>query len=283
MPRKPLAKKRTASSKKSGARKPVIKFVVTKPSPIPASKKYIPQKRLIELIKETLHPKKWHKITWKKFESFSRLPETKTVLLWNRHNPLNMGSNFRAKHPLMALLLANKIFLERNKTLKQIAQEVSELLSVRIGNPFPDNNLVSTRISHVLAWRLNKYLDIRKRGELDRGKPGSNRWGGKRPKLPGVKRVAILNDIRHSRLSIDEIKTRHNVRYTTVYGIGVAEGIYKPKITSRTYHRTPDSTKARVRELLLERRSIEFITKELHVSKQTVASERKALNKESSE
>jgi len=231
------------------------------------------QTEMLSLIDAKISWGSRHKITWKLFKKFSWLPENKTIFLWGKYHPLkNVKSQWRKYglnkkfHPLLDLLLANKIYAERDKTMKQIASEVSELLSEKFDKPvkiLPDE-----------VGSLNKFLNIRKTRETER----KGKWGGKRTKISKGTLELIKTDLRNLRTG--EVAGKHKLDYVTVYRIGVNEGILMPKPNNRQGYFVPIEKRREVDRLLSERKStLEEIAKKTGVSYYYVQTRKRSIKK----
>ncbi len=225
-------------------KKPAGKPAGRKPK---SKKKKLVSKQMLDLIDSVKKNSKL--VNWKKFFSFSVLPENKTIFLWGRYYPLKKkikpGSSF-AYNPLIALFVANKIFVERNKSFTEIALEVSELLSKKF-----EGNI---RVSLKFVSEINRFLDLRSFEETMR----KGKHGGRRSKVPDQKRNAILSDLRFSSLTVKEIAEKHGVSINPVYQIGITEGLF-------------NSREARSKVSNKERKTIEFLVKQSGLSFNQIA------------
>ncbi len=149
---------------KPGSRQ--TKKPVAKKIPVPKrTKKYVPSEQMLDLIVNKT------KIDFNFFNSFSKLNPNQTIKLWNRQK--EKKSPARAVNPLIELWAANKIVIEKNKTLKQIAKEMSVQL----------NNASSGKmsVSETGVQNINAFLGLRKKETLNNaGKLAGKLSGGAR-------------------------------------------------------------------------------------------------------
>ncbi|MFH1663307.1 MAG: hypothetical protein ABH986_00580 [archaeon] len=232
MPR-PVKKRKLVGGRKPSSRTPLLRSL-----PAKKPKAYSPPTKMLSLLKKTLSD--WSSLKFSDFKSFSLLSENQTIFLWGRQHPLRKEFIFGKglAHPLVSLLVANKIVVERNKTLKQIAIEASEILSKRFHRPF--------KLSENFVNLVNKIFRLRSREELQR----KGKWGGAREELSDAMRASIINDLKTSRLSIKKIAEKCGVSWFSVYSLGVNEEIIKPKLNEKRGVRVPLEKEALIRKLI---------------------------------
>jgi len=164
------------------------------------------------------------------------LPETKTVLLWNRHNPERKLFVNTTHHPFVALLVANKIYLERNKTLKQISSEVFEIISKKVR--------IQKGLNPPFVEQINRYLKLRSPEEL------SYFHGGLRTETSQKQKARVLRLLRENPIS--RVSSLTGVDYWTVRRIGVENDLFVVKESGSRPYRVPEATRQRTIALIEE-------------------------------
>jgi transposase-like protein len=219
---------------------------------------YRPPKGMLNFIQKFFERKKWGKITWETFNCFSKLPKKKTLMLWNKYLPSLSQSKGSFIHPLIALLISNKLFLEKNKTMAEIASEVRELFS-KLDRPI--------NVSYTFTVELNKFLNIRKPEETER----KGLRGGAKKRLSEEKKSLIIDDLKNSNYTLTEIANRHKVSYTTVYRMAPEFRQLKTKSKRSDYYRLPPEKKERILDLIKDGVSFGKISDQEKVSMTTIS------------